>query len=142
MTSDDLQFHAFCLTQTGTRLDEYARAIASHVESGHTVVDLGSGSGILAFLACLAGARRVYAIEASEALSFGELLASVGGFRDRIEFIRSRGPRVARQGSSHAPAVSAPPRSLREIAVAVSAPSSHRVHANGKQRGAIWREGG
>lgn len=94
MTSDDLQFHAFCLTRTGTRLDQYARAIASRVREGDTVVDLGSGSGILAFLACVAGARRVYAIEAGEAISLGELLAIANGFQDRIEFIRKPSTQV------------------------------------------------
>jgi type I protein arginine methyltransferase len=84
----DLEFHAFCLTRTGTRLDQFARAIRSRVRPGDAVVDLGSGTGILAFLACQAGARRVYAIEAGDALSFAELLAAAGGFQDRIEFIR------------------------------------------------------
>jgi len=87
MTSDDLEFHAFCLTRTGTRLDQFARAIQSRVRTGDTVVDLGSGTGILAFLACRAGARRVYAIEAGDTLSFAEMLASSNGFRDRLEFI-------------------------------------------------------
>ena len=89
MTSDLLDFHAFCLTQTGTRLEQYAHAITQLVRDGQAVVDLGAGSGILSFLACRAGARRVYAIEASEAISLGELLAAIGGFRDRIEFIHT-----------------------------------------------------
>jgi protein arginine N-methyltransferase 1 len=94
MMSDDLQFHAFCLTQTGTRLDQYARAIASRVGQGSTVVDLGAGSGILSFLACRAGAQRVYAIEAGDALSFAERLAEACGLRDRIDFIRKPSTQV------------------------------------------------
>jgi len=86
---DLLQFHAFCLTDTGTRLSQYARAISSRVQDGDVVLDLGTGSGLLAFLACRAGARRVYAVETSEAIRFGEHLASLAGFADRIEFIQA-----------------------------------------------------
>jgi len=86
---DLLQFHAFCLTNTGTRLTQYARAISTRVRDGDVVLDLGTGSGLLAVLACRAGARRVYAIETSDAIRFGELLASTTAFKDRIEFIQA-----------------------------------------------------
>ena len=92
MASDELQFHAFCLTDTGTRLDQYARAIARVVRPGDVVVDIGAGTGILSFLACQAGARRVYAIEASDAAVYGEMLA--GRFSDRVQFIQSPSTRV------------------------------------------------
>ena len=87
MLNNELEFHAFCLTDTGTRLDQFAKAIASRVKPGDTVVDLGAGSGILSFLACQAGARRVYAIEAGASLEFARLLAASNGFQDRLEFI-------------------------------------------------------
>jgi predicted RNA methylase len=66
MTNSDLEFHAFCLTDTGSRLDQFAAAIAARIRPGDTVVDLGAGTGVLSFLACRAGARRVYAIEGVE----------------------------------------------------------------------------
>lgn len=87
MTNRDLEFHAFCLTDTGWRLDRFAAAIAARIRPGDTVVDLGAGSGILSFLACRAGARRVYAIEAGGSIAFARLLAARNGFQDRIEFI-------------------------------------------------------
>src|SRR5512134_1995909 len=87
MMNSDLEFHGFCLTDTGSRLDHYAAAIAARVRPGDTVVDLGAGTGILSFLACRAGARRVYAIEAGESLEFARLLAARNGCSDRIEFI-------------------------------------------------------
>jgi predicted RNA methylase len=87
MISNELEFHAFCLTDTGSRLDQFAAAIAARIKPGDTVVDLGAGSGILSFLACRAGARRVYAIESGESLEFARLLAARNGFLDRIEFI-------------------------------------------------------
>ena len=94
MMNHDLDFHAFCLTESGTRLDQFARAIAARVRPGDTVVDLGAGSGILSFLACRAGARRVYAIEAGTSLEFARLLAPRNGFQDRIEFIGKRSTQV------------------------------------------------
>jgi protein arginine N-methyltransferase 1 len=87
MMSADLEFHAFCLTDTGSRLDQFAKAIAAGITPGDTIVDLGAGSGILSFLACQAGARRVYAIEAGQSLEFARRLAAANGFQDRIEFI-------------------------------------------------------
>src|SRR5262245_10470270 len=89
MASEELQFHAFCLTDTGTRLDRYARAIARTVRQGDVVADVGAGTGILSFLACASGASRVYAIEAGEAIGYGELLASTTGFRDRVRFLNA-----------------------------------------------------
>jgi len=94
MTNSDLEFHAFCLTDTGSRLDQFAAAIAARIKPGDTVVDLGAGTGILSFLACRAGARRVYAIEAGESLEFARLLAAPNGFVDRIEFINTPSTQV------------------------------------------------
>jgi type I protein arginine methyltransferase len=91
----DLDFHAFCLTDTGTRLDQYARAIAHAVRPGDVVVDIGAGSGILSFLACAAGAQRVYAIEAGDAIAYGRLLAATSGFADRICFLHSSSLRAS-----------------------------------------------
>jgi len=91
---DLLQFHAFCLTRTGTRLDQYAQAIAAAVREGDTVLDLGTGTGILAVLAYRAGARRVYAIESSDAIRLGELLAASTGLTDRIHFIQGSSSQV------------------------------------------------
>jgi predicted RNA methylase len=90
----DLQFHAFCLTDTGSRLDLYARAMSRVIQPDDVVVDLGAGTGILSFLACQAGARRVYAIEASDVAAYGEMLAAAGGFSDRVRFIPSPSTQV------------------------------------------------
>ena len=95
---DLLQYHAFCLTNTGTRLTQYERAIAAVVRQGDVVLDLGTGSGLLAVLACRAGARRVYAIEASDAVQMGTLLTSTTEFAERIEFVHATSQKVALSG--------------------------------------------
>jgi predicted RNA methylase len=51
-----------CLIDT-KRTKAFAKAIKHTVKKGDVVVDMGTGSGILAILAAKAGARKVYAIE-------------------------------------------------------------------------------
>ena len=85
-----LEFHAFLLSNTGTRLDRFAKALAATIRPGDTVVDLGAGSGILSILACRAGARRAYAIEDTDAVSIARALVATTPYRDRIEIIHAR----------------------------------------------------
>jgi hypothetical protein len=62
------------------RTQLYRRAVFENQMDfrGKVVVDVGCGSGILSFFAAQAGARKVYAIEASRAADDAELLVSVG----------------------------------------------------------------
>ncbi len=95
MASDDLiRFHAFCLTDTGTRLEQFRRAITASVRAGQAVADIGTGTGILAILACRAGARRVYAIEDDPSIDFGRQLVAAAGHEDAVEFIHAPSTRV------------------------------------------------
>jgi protein arginine N-methyltransferase 1 len=58
----DDSFHALMLGDQ-MRMKAYEAAIKTAVKPGDIVVDLGTGTGILARWACEAGARRVYGIE-------------------------------------------------------------------------------
>lgn len=69
------------------RLAAFQSALQAVVRAGDVVLDLGSGSGILGFLACRAGASRVYAVDHSPAIQLGRELARANGFADRITFI-------------------------------------------------------
>jgi protein arginine N-methyltransferase 1 len=71
------------------RGDAYARAIASTVRPNDIVVDLGTGTGIFAVLACRAGARRIYAIEQAGIIDVAREIAAANGCLDRIEFRES-----------------------------------------------------
>ena len=64
------------------------QAIEAAVRPGNIVVDLGSGPGFFALIACRAGARRVYAIDLDEIVQFGRGFATANGFSDRIEFLQ------------------------------------------------------
>ena len=50
------------------RFTAYREALERDIKPGCTVLDLGTGTGVHALLACKLGARRVYAIETSDAI--------------------------------------------------------------------------
>jgi len=66
------------------RMGAYTRALRSVVRPGSTVLDLGAGTGFFAMLAKRMGARRVFAIETSDAVSLGRRMAAANGID--IEF--------------------------------------------------------
>lgn len=69
------------------RLTAYGTALRRAIEPGvTTVVDIGTGTGIMAFIAATAGARRVYAIEPNPAIEVAREVARLNGLEDRIEF--------------------------------------------------------
>ena len=53
------------------------------------VSDVGCGTGILALMACRAGAARVYALDTSDILDVARRIAAGNGVADRITFIES-----------------------------------------------------
>ena len=69
-------------------MDAYARALESAVKPGDVVLDIGTGTGIAAVLACRLGAKRVYAVEPSDAIFVAQEIATANGVADRIEFIQ------------------------------------------------------
>jgi len=81
-----LDYHLSMLLDTA-RMDSYRRAIEASVQPGDVVVDIGCGTGVLSFMACEAGAKRVYAIEGGPVIEVARELAIDNGFADRIEFL-------------------------------------------------------
>jgi SAM-dependent methyltransferase len=81
-----LDYHLSMLLDTA-RMDSYRRAIEATVKPGDVVVDIGCGTGILSFMACEAGAKKVYAIEGAAVIETAKELAIDNGFADRIEFL-------------------------------------------------------
>src|SRR5207249_2278568 len=68
------------------RVGAYRQAIEHTIRGGDVVVDVGTGTGILAFLCLQAGASRVHAIDRSPVLAWARRLAQSNGMADRIIF--------------------------------------------------------
>jgi hypothetical protein len=78
-----IEYHRELLADE-TRMRAYRDAIRQTVKPGDVVLDLGSGSGILSFLACEAGAAHVYAIDSGHMADVVTFMARHLGFADRM----------------------------------------------------------
>ena len=68
------------------RMKFYHAAIQRHIQPGDRVIDLGTGTGILAALAARRGAAQVYAIDHSSILATARTLAAANHL-ERVEFV-------------------------------------------------------
>jgi hypothetical protein len=85
---EEFDFHYRMLADR-ERVEGYRRAIEAAVRPGQHVVEIGTGTGILAVLAARAGAR-VTAIERYSVLAVAREVARSSGVADRIQFVRGR----------------------------------------------------
>jgi precorrin-6B methylase 2 len=69
------------------RTDAYLAAIRASVRPDDVVLDLGTGSGILAVAAAQAGARHTYAVEASDIAAVAQRVFEANGVADRVTLI-------------------------------------------------------
>jgi len=76
------------------RMEAYAEAIQRTVRPGSIVADLGTGTGIMSLIACKCGARRVYAIDPSDAIQLAAETARENGFGDRVVAMQKRSTEV------------------------------------------------
>lgn len=79
----------------GVRTGAFVRALGQAVKPGSVVIDIGTGTGIFALLACRFGARRVYAIEPNDAIQVAREIAMANGYADRIEFVQAMSTAVS-----------------------------------------------
>ncbi len=81
--------HSAMLLGQKSRLVKFNQAIRQIVKPNDYVVDIGTGSGILAIMAAKAGAERVSAIDINqESLDYARKAAALNGVADKIEFIK------------------------------------------------------
>jgi protein arginine N-methyltransferase 1 len=83
-----LHFYGRMLADT-PRMNAYVEALRRSVTPDSVVLDLGSGPGVFALLACKFGARRVYAVEPDSTITIAREAAVANGFVDRMEFFQS-----------------------------------------------------
>lgn len=76
------------------RLDAYARAISAAVRPGDVVLDAGTGSGVLAIMAALTGAERVYAVDRSDFLDMAGAVVAANGLQEQVRLVRGDMARV------------------------------------------------
>jgi protein arginine N-methyltransferase 1 len=75
----DLGWHERMLSDR-IRVDAYRRGIAGSIKPGDVVIDLGTGTGILAFMASRAGAKHVYAVDHSDFIDVAREIGARNGF--------------------------------------------------------------
>lgn len=84
----------YSLSSYGQMIEDSARfapwreALRRHVRADSVVLDIGCGPGILSFLACQFGARKVYAVEPDDSIEVGRHCAADIPGAERIEWIR------------------------------------------------------
>ena len=76
------------------RMDAYIRSLKCIITPESVVLDIGTGPGIFALIACQLGARRVYAIEPMDVIELAKELAEINGFSERITFIQDKSVNV------------------------------------------------
>lgn len=77
------------------RTGEFIRAVGAVVRPGSVVVDLGTGTGVLALAALRAGAGRVYALEAGDMAESAAAMFRAAGAGDRVRLVRDWSARAS-----------------------------------------------
>jgi ribosomal protein L11 methyltransferase PrmA/PRMT5 arginine-N-methyltransferase len=83
-----------CMIADRVRVGAYAEALRKAIRKGSVVVEIGTGPGIFAVLACQAGAGRVFAIEPDEIIQVAREVVAANGCADKIEFFEELSNRV------------------------------------------------
>ncbi|XP_045777482.1 probable protein arginine N-methyltransferase 6.1 [Maniola jurtina] len=96
---EDLEIHRLML-EDDPRTDTYRRAILENKGyfKNKVVMDVGCGTGILSIFCAQAGAKKVFAIEASNLANLAKEIVKENNFEDVIEVIHSKVERVTLPG--------------------------------------------
>lgn len=103
LCSSDYYFNSYAhfsiheeMLKDRVRTTSYEKAILrnKHLFEGKTVLDVGSGTGILCLFAAKAGAKHVYGIECSEIVEISKKIAVDNNLDDRITFIKGKAEEI------------------------------------------------
>ncbi|KAG5682665.1 hypothetical protein PVAND_012004 [Polypedilum vanderplanki] len=88
---EDLDIHELMLKDKA-RNEAYKNAIFAnkHLFQDKIVLDVGAGTGILSIFAAQAGAKKVYAVEASKLFELAREIVKENGFEDVIEVLHCK----------------------------------------------------
>jgi hypothetical protein len=89
---EEFDYHYRMLGDT-IRVDAYRRAIEQVVEPGTHVVEIGTGTGVLAVLAARAGAR-VTALEQYALVQLAREVVQASGVKEQVKLVRGRSDQV------------------------------------------------
>ncbi|QQS41200.1 MAG: 50S ribosomal protein L11 methyltransferase [Acidobacteriota bacterium] len=88
-------FVSYCGMLTDkARLDAYTGSLRDSVGPDTIVLDLGAGTGVFSVIACLLGARKVYAVEVNPLIRLVEETAKEKGFADRLVVIQKHSSEI------------------------------------------------
>lgn len=93
MAGSEVDWHREMLADL-PRVRAMGQALQAAIRPGEVVLDIGTGSGLLAMLACQYGAGRVYAVERGHILEVARELVRHNGMEARIEFIAGHSTKV------------------------------------------------
>ena len=103
-------YHQKDMLQDRGRMDGYRNAILQNPGcfKDKVVLDVGTGSGVLAIWAAMAGAKRVYAVEATSMAQQARKLVAQNGFQEVVVVLEGymeqvELPEKARHASRHRP---------------------------------------
>jgi protein arginine N-methyltransferase 1 len=80
------EFHRSMLDDK-VRTDSFLSALLQTVKPGDVVLDIGSGTGVLACFACQAGAKHVYAIEQGPIIGLAREICARNNLQEQVTFI-------------------------------------------------------
>jgi len=77
------------------RMEAFAQALSLAIRPGSVVLDIGTGPGITAVLACRFGAGHVYAVEPDEIIQAAREVAAANHCAEKIEFFEDLSTKIS-----------------------------------------------
>lgn len=87
LDADVVRQHIAMLDDRG-RTTSFINAVKATVRPGDIVLEIGTGTGVLAVAAARAGARRVYAVEAANMAPWARRIFQASGVADHVTMVR------------------------------------------------------